>query len=186
MDPGDARRCSHAPPDGFGSPNGVFPLPDGHFLVTEIRGDWVDEIDRAGHVYWSAHPDGVAYPSDSNQYRPGQFMTVDYSNPGQVVVFDATGRALWRWNPSTGNGRLDHPSLALGLPNGDILLNDDADHRVIVLDPARDTIVWQYGHTGVPGSAPGYLDTPDGLDPVPPHSYADAVGLSAPAGRARG
>ena len=177
---GTLGRCSHAPPTDFGSPNGVFPLPNGHFLVTEIRGDWVDEIDRAGRVYWSAHPAGVAYPSDSNQYKPGQFVTVDYSNPGQVVVFDGNGTALWRWNPRTGDGRLNHPSLAEALPNGDILLNDDGNHRVIVLDPAQNKIVWQYGHTGVPGTDPGYLNTPDGLDPVPPHSYADTVGLTAP------
>ena len=87
---------------------------------------------------------------------------------------------MWRWNPASGDGRLNHPSLAEGLPNGDILLNDDANHRVIVLDPAQNKIVWQYGHTGVAGSAPGYLNTPDGLDPVPPHSYADTVGLAAP------
>ena len=43
--------------------------------------------------------------------------------------------------------------------------------------------MWQYGHTGVAGSGPGYLNTPDGLDPVPPHSYADTVGMTlAPPG----
>jgi hypothetical protein len=54
------------------------------------------------------------------------------------------------------------------LPNGMVLLNDDANDRVIVIDPKTDKIVWQYGHTGVPGSAPGYLDIPDGLDLLPP------------------
>ena len=171
--------CRHDPPARFGSPNGVFPLSDGHFLVTEINGDWVDEIDRAGKVYWSAHPPGVAYPSDSSQYRPGQYVTADYSNPGQVVVFDARGRLLWRWAPRSGSGRLDQPSLAEGLPNGDILLNDDGNDRVIVLDPAQNRIVWQYGDTGVPGAAPGHLNTPDGLDLVPPKSFADRVALDA-------
>lgn len=170
--------CSHAPDARYGSPNGIFPLPNGHFLVTEIRGDWVDEIDATGHVYWSAHPPSVAYPSDSNEYKPGQYLTVDYSDPGQVVVFDATGKVVWRWNPASGDGRLNHPSLGEGLPNGDILRNDDANHRVIVVDPTKNKIVWQYGHTGVSGTAPGYLNTPDGLDPVPPHSSADQVGLA--------
>lgn len=170
--------CWHQPPTHYGSPNGVFPLPDGHFLVTEIRGDWVDEIDRAGHVLWSTHPPAVAYPSDSSQYRPGLYVTADYSDVGQVVVFDQSGAVRWRWDPSSGDGRLNHPSLAEGLPNGDILLNDDDNHRVVVLDPARNKIVWQYGHTGQAGAQPGYLNTPDGLDPVPPHSFADVVGLS--------
>lgn len=173
--------CQHNPPSHFGSPNGVFPLPNGHFLVTEINGDWVEEMDRAGKVYWSTHAPSITYPSDSSQYKPGQYVTVDYSNPGQVVLFDQSGKALWRWNPSSGDGRLNHPSLAEGLPNGDIILNDDANHRVIVIDPTQNKIVWQYGHTGQAGDQPGFLNTPDGLDPVPPHSYANVVGLTAPA-----
>ena len=170
--------CAHNPPARFGSPNGVFPLPDGHFLVTEINGSWVDEIDRTGHVYWSTHVPAVTYPSDSNQYKPGQYLTVGYTNPGQAVIFDATGKALWRWNPSSGAGKLDHPSLAEGLPNGDIMLNDDYNHRVVVIDPTQNKIVWQYGHTGVAGVGPGYLDNPDGIDVVPPHSYAATVGTT--------
>jgi hypothetical protein len=30
--------------------------------------------------------------------------------------------------------------------------------------------VWQYGHTHRPGSQPGYLANPDGVDLAPPHS----------------
>jgi len=39
-----------------------------------------------------------------------------------------------------------------------------------VIDPATDRIVWQYGHDGVPGHGPGYLDNPDGVDMAPPDS----------------
>lgn len=165
--------CFHNPPRQYGSPNGVFPLPDGHFLVTEINGDWVDDIDIAGHVFWSVHPPAVNYPSDSNQASPGRYLTVDYSSPGQVVVFDQAGQTLWRYRATTPPAELNHPSLGIALPNGDILLNDDHNHRVIVIDPSTDRIVWQYGHDQVAGSAAGYLDNPDGLDPLPPYSYAD-------------
>ncbi|ABK52007.1 hypothetical protein Acel_0233 [Acidothermus cellulolyticus 11B] len=167
--------CRHDPPTYYGSPNGVFPLPDGNFLVTEINGDWVDEIDPAGRVLWSAHPPGVRYPSDSNQYAPGQYLTVDYSPIGQVVIFDRYGHEIWRWRYASGPNRLRYPSLAEALPNGDILVTDDHNDRVIVIDPKQNRIVWQYGHTGVPGSAPGYLNIPDGLDPLPPYAYLDRV-----------
>ncbi len=166
--------CAHRPPVEYGSPNGVFPLLDGHYLVTEINGDWVDEIDTAGHVYWETNPPGINYPSDSNQVGPDRYVTVDYSSPGQVLIFDQSGQALWRYAPTSGApAELNHPSLAMGLPNGDILLNDDYDHRVVVIDPRTNQIVWQYGHDTIPGSAPGYLDNPDGLDLLPPYSYAD-------------
>ena len=158
------QQCWHDPPRRFGSPNGAFPLTNGHYLVTEINGDWADELSLAGAVAWSAHPPGVLYPSDTNEVSPGRYLTADYSDPGQIVEFTSGGRLLWRL------GGFNQPSLAIPLPNGDILLNDDFNHRVCVVDPATGKIVWQYGHTGVPGRAPGYLDDPDGVDLVPPDS----------------
>jgi hypothetical protein len=156
--------CAHNPPHSFGSPNGAFPATNGDYIVTEITGDWATEMSLSGRVRWSTHPPGVAYPSDTNQVYPGRFLTADYSSPGQVVEFTAHGRRLWRF------GGLNHPSLALPLPNGDILVNDDYNDRVIVIDPATHRIVWQYGHKGRAGRAPGYLNDPDGVDLVPPNS----------------
>jgi N-acetylneuraminic acid mutarotase len=156
--------CMHDPPHRFGSPNGAFPMTDGNYLVTEINGDWADEISLGGAVSWTTNPPGVYYPSDTNEVYPGRYLTVDYSDPGQVVEFTSTGHLLWRM------AGFNQPSLALPLPNGDILLNDDFNHRVCVVDPATNRIVWQYGHTGKSGSAPGYLNDPDGVDLVPPDS----------------
>jgi hypothetical protein len=156
--------CVHDPPRTFGSPNGAFPLTDGQYLVTEINGDWTDKMSVTGHVAWSVHPPGVLYPSDTNEVYPGRYLTADYSSPGQLVEFNGAGRLLWRF------GGLNQPSLALPLPNGDILANDDFNHRVIVIDPVTGRIVWQYGHTGKAGSAPGYLNDPDGVDLAPPDS----------------
>jgi DNA-binding beta-propeller fold protein YncE len=175
------RPCLHRPPQRFGSPNGAFPMSDGNYLVTEIHGDWVDAMNLDGTVAWSTHPPGVAYPSDSNQVGPDTFLTVDYSKPGQVVEFDHTGKVLWRYKP-TGALALNKPSLALPLPNGDVLLNDDANHRVIVVDPRTDAVVWQYGQTGRAGNGPGLLDNPDGVDLVPPFSLAGshAATMGAP------
>jgi hypothetical protein len=38
---------------------------------------------------------------------------------------------------------------------------------VVVIDPATNRIVWQYGHTGVDGRASGYLNAPDGHEVLP-------------------
>ena len=156
--------CMHEPPRRFGSPNGAFPMTNGHYLITEINGDWADEMALNGQVSWSANPARVLYPSDSNEIYPGRYLTADYSDPGQVVEFTSSGHVLWRM------GGFNQPSLALPLPDGDILLNDDFNHRVCVVDPATNRIVWQYGHTGVAGRGPGYLNDPDGVDLVPPDS----------------
>jgi outer membrane protein assembly factor BamB len=160
--------CRHAPPTRYSSPNGAFPMANGHYLVTEIGGAWVSELGLDGTSTWSVHVPDVAYPSDSNEISPGRYLTVDYSTPGQVLIFDRSGRALWRYKP-TGAKQLAHPSLALPLPNGMVMVNDDRNDRVIVINPATNTVVWQYGHTGVPGSGAGYLNTPDGMDLLAPY-----------------
>ena len=180
--------CLHDPPARFGSPNGVFPLTDGNYLVTEINGDWVDELSLSGQVLWSAQPPAFTYPSDSNEVSPGVYLSVDYTNPGAVETFDQQGQLLWRYAP-TGPTALDQPSIALPLPNGDVLMTDDWNHRVIVVVPRTDQIVWQYGHTGVAGTGPGFLDKPDGVDLAPPFSllvrHRSTMGLppaTAPSG----
>ena len=62
---------------------------------------------------------------------------------------------------------LDRPSLAVRWPNGMIAITDDWHHRVLVVDPKTKQVVWSYGHLNQPGSAPGYLNKPDGLDLLP-------------------
>ena len=162
--------CTHDPPRILGSPNGAFPMRNGHYLVTEIQGAWHSEFDiKAGTVIRNFRVPGVRYPSDSNEFAAGRFITADYSKPGQLVMFDADGTVLWRYKPS-GKDALDHPSLALVLPNGMVIANDDHNHRVIVVDPQAKRIVWQYGKTGQKGREPGRLNNPDGVDLAPPHS----------------
>jgi outer membrane protein assembly factor BamB len=158
----------------------MFPMTNGDWLVTEINGDWVDEMTPSGRVVWSAHPPGITYPSDTNEVSPGIFLTVSYTKPGIVEEFNTKGQVLWRYDPK-GSQMLNKPSLALPLPNGDVLVNDDWNDRVIVVDPRTDEVLWQYGVTGVAGSAPGYLFKPDGVDLVPPYSllmrHASTLGI---------
>jgi hypothetical protein len=51
-----------------------------------------------------------------------------------------------------------------------------------VVDPRTGKIVWKYGHTDHPGSAPGYLNTPDGMDFIPagPHGLPDYAAVVHP------
>jgi DNA-binding beta-propeller fold protein YncE len=162
-------RCAHKPPKTFGSPNGVFPMQDGRFLVTEINGNWVDAMTLTGKISWAVHAPGVLYPSDTNEVSPNVYVTVDFSSPGQIVEFNSKGKLLWKFKP-TGLAALNHTSLAHALPDGNIIATDDANHRVIVVDRKTKKIIWQYGHKGRRGSAAGYLNNPDGLDLLPPHS----------------
>ena len=163
---GRAGVCVHAPPRTFGAVNGDTPLPDGGTLVSEIPGHWVDDITAGGRLRWAVQAP-VRYPSDPQALSAGRVLLADYSRPGRIVIMDRHGRVLWRYGPSTGWGALDHPSLALRLPNGNIAVNDDYNDRVVVIDPRTKRIVWQYGRRGLGSARLGFLKTPDGLDFVP-------------------
>jgi outer membrane protein assembly factor BamB len=156
-----------APPTYLGSPNGDTPQPNGDVLLSLINGNLVALMSHDGKLIWQAHvPDlGNGYVSDAQLLPDGDVLTAGYGKPGRIVIFNPhTGQVDWLYDVASGPGALDHPSLAEQLPNGNIIANDDYNHRVVVIDRQSKQIVWQYGVTGVPGSAPGYLNTPDGLD----------------------
>jgi outer membrane protein assembly factor BamB len=164
---GEPSRCEHEPPNALGSPNGDTPLRDGNLLVSEVNGSYIDEITRGGKLVWSVQLP-IAYPSDPQQIGPDRYLVADYTTPGGLFEFNRAGKILWSYQPSSGNGMLDHPSLAERFPNGDIAVNDDYRHRVVIIDPHTRKIVWQYGHTDSPGRGPGQLNTPDGFDLLSP------------------
>lgn len=163
---GTSNVCRHDPPRYLDAVNGDTPMPDGGVLVSEINGSWIDEISATGRLVLAMKVP-VSYPSDPQPLPGGRILLADYSNPGHVLILSRHGRVLWRYGPAVGRGRLDHPSLAMALPNGDIVVNDDYRDRVVEIDPRTNTIVWQYGHTDQPGTAPGYLNIPDGMDFIP-------------------
>jgi hypothetical protein len=163
---GRTDECAHDPPRTLGYVNGDTPLPSGGVLVSEINGSWIDDFNSAGRLV-RAFQAPVSYPSDPQPLSRGRILLADYARPGAVVILSEHGRVLWRYGPASGWGALDHPSLAIMLPNGDIAVNDDYADRVVIIDPRRHRIVWQYGHRGRPGRGGNFLRTPDGMDYVP-------------------
>jgi hypothetical protein len=162
---GTAGDCNHDPPFSLSDPNGDTPLPDGGVLVTEIGG-WVDRFNRLGHLMWS-FTTPTTYPSDAQMLPNGNVLVAGYNNPGRIDIITPHGRILWTYDPPSGPGALDQPSLAVALPNGTIAATDDWHHRVVLINRASKKIVWQYGHDGAPGSGAGYLNKPDGLELLP-------------------
>jgi outer membrane protein assembly factor BamB len=159
--------CVDHAPQTFGMPNGDTPLPDGGILITEITGSRVVRLSATGAVVFDVHVP-VKYPSDAQLDENGNVVVADYASPGAVVSVSPQGRLLWRYGPTSGSGRLDHPSLATPLPGGLVSVNDDGRQRVVVIDPRTSRIVWQYGKTDAGGRGPGLLSDPDGHEPLPP------------------
>jgi hypothetical protein len=159
---GQAGDCVHDPPKSLSQPNGDTPLPDGGVLVTEIGG-WVDRFDRRGKLQWTIRTP-TSYPSDAQLLPNGDVLVAGFDDPGQIYVLTRRGKVVWRYGPPSGAGALNKPSLALPLSGRLIGATDDYGQRVVVIDRRKKRIVWQYGHLDQPGSAPGYLNKPDGLD----------------------
>ena len=173
--------CGHDPPRALASPNGDTPLPDGGLLVSEIGPPgWIDRLDAQGRLVWTVQSP-VSYPSDAHLLPSGRILVAGFTDPGKIVELTRAGRVTWSFGDLAGPNRLNKPSLAVRLPNGLIAATDDWNHRVIVIDPRTKRIVWQYGHTGVPGTAPGYLDKPDGLDLLPAPAASAPRTVSSPA-----
>jgi outer membrane protein assembly factor BamB len=172
---GQAGVCAHAPPHQLGVVNGATPLPAGGTLASEINGSWIDAISPSGRLMWDFQAP-VSYPSDPQWLGGGRILLADYARPGHILIVNTRGDVLWRYGPSSGPGMLDHPSLAMRIRSGLIAVNDDYRDRVVLIDIHSRKIVWQYGHTDIRGTAPGYLNTPDGMDLLP---AAQALALPA-------
>ena len=163
---GKTGQCVDHAPTTYGDPNGDTPLPDGGLLITEIHGSRVVRLDANGKVLFDIHVPAI-YPSDAQLDSNGNIVLADYANPGAVLCVSPAGKLLWRYAPTSGSGRLDHPSLATPLPDGTVVVNDDFRHRIVIIDPKTMKIIWQYGHTDQPGHGAGYLWQPDGHQPIP-------------------
>jgi hypothetical protein len=160
--------CAHNPPATLGSVNGDTPMVGGGVLVSEINGSWIDAFSKTGKLLWDFQAP-VSYPSDPQPLTPSgsKILLADYAYPGAALIVNRRGHVLWRYRPTAGVGVLNHPSLAIELPNGNIAINDDYNHRVVVVSRKTRRMVWHYGQDGHAGTGPGLLNTPDGMDYIP-------------------
>ena len=159
--------CSHDPPHSFGAVNGDTPLKDGGVLVSEIQGSWIDDIAHEREAPLGGAGAGLLPVRPAAPLRrPDPARRLHESRRGDHHEPARHGALALR--ASVGLGALDHPSLAMMLPNGDIAINDDYNDRVVIVDPTTNRIVWQYGHAGIPRTRPRLPEHAgrDGLRPA--------------------
>lgn|GEM_PF-6163468 len=77
-----------------------------------------------------------------------------------MIIVNQAGQITWQYGQAGVNGsgpnQLDVPVFALQLPNGDIMIVDQGNNRVIQVNSTKQ-IVWSYG----PASGPGKLSNPN-------------------------
>jgi outer membrane protein assembly factor BamB len=157
--------------------NNAVPLANGDVLITDGAAPGLPQqllmVNPAGQLVWHiVLPPVITYPSDAMPVGPGLYALTDYANPAGLYVVNQAGQIVWSYDVSSGPGRLNHASSINRLPNGNFLVSDDQNDRVVVIDPATHRIIWQYGITGVSGSGPdelvGNTDAKAVGEPLPP------------------
>ncbi len=159
---------------------------NGNILVADQYNNKVTEYDPAGNIVWSfgnglsnAGPRGVIGPNDAE--RVGTYTLISGSGvpPGaeptcpngctdsRVLLVDANGNIVWQYGQAgvsgSGFNQLNTPVCSVYLPNGDVLITDQGNARIIEVTPAK-SIVWQYGTTGVSGVGPEQLNNPNSAE----------------------
>ena len=93
---------------------------------------------------------------------PGYILIADRGND-RLLLVDGRKRVLWSY-PGVGGPKVpfyfDDDSF-FGPGYRTIITNQEEQHTIQILSFPGGRVLWHYGHFGVRGSAPGYLNTPD-------------------------
>jgi DNA-binding beta-propeller fold protein YncE len=163
-------------PDRLNHPDGSLMLANGDILTRDINNCRIVLMPKGGHAVSRqlgvtgtcvhSPPKTFGKPSGMFPMSNGSYLVTE-AEGNWVDEMDLSGHVAW-------SARLPNVSYIYESneisPNGDVLVVDKANHRIIVVDPRTNYVVWQYGHTHVAGSGSGYLNNPTGLDVYPPNS----------------
>jgi hypothetical protein len=122
---------------------------------------------------------------------PGYLLIADRGN-NRILLIDGNKRILWRYPPPGATPsfpfRFDDDAF-FGPDLRTIISNQEEQHTIQVISFPAGRVLWHYGHVNHPGSAPGYLRTPDDAYLLPNglRTVADAYNCRilfiSPAGR---
>ncbi|MDA8393008.1 MAG: hypothetical protein M0Z87_09480, partial [Actinomycetota bacterium] len=103
-------------------------------------------------------------PGSNPSVLPGDVLIADRNN-NRLIVVNPQGNIVWSF-PRPGDLQpgqsFGAPDDAFFTPNGkNIIVTQESKFAIAEVNIATHRIVWQYGHWGVAGMAPGYLDNPD-------------------------
>jgi outer membrane protein assembly factor BamB len=166
-------RASNAP---AAAGAGAFP---GGFLIADRGNGRLLAVDRTGKVWWrfptaaGAVPAGQSFAADDAFLSPDGLSIVANDETHEVIdrIDIATGRIIWQYGhynrAGSGTGFLHTPDDAYPLVNGNIVVADIENCRVLEISPAK-RIVHQWGKTGVcTPAAPATYGRPNGDTPLP-------------------
>ena len=94
----------------------------------------------------------------------GHLLIADRGND-RLLVIDPARNLQWQYPSATmppPPGGFYFPDDAFFFHQGTgIISNQEENHTIVEIGYPSGKLLWQYGHAGQPGSAPGYLNQPD-------------------------
>ena len=155
---------------------GAFP---GGFLIADRGNSRLLVVDPTGKVWWrfptaaGAVPAGQSFAADDAFLSPDGLSIVANDETHEVIdrIDIATGRITWQYGhynrAGSGTGFLHTPDDAYPLANGNIVVADIENCRVLEISPAKQ-VVHQWGKTGAcTPAAPATYGRPNGDTPLP-------------------
>jgi outer membrane protein assembly factor BamB len=162
----------------------------GNILITDQFNNRVIEIDRAGHIVWQfghgpQDTTAASIVGTNDAERVGDFTLMSGTGipagatpncpsgcvDNRVILVNEEKEIVWQYGQFgvTGFGpdQLNTPVQNTFLPNGNVLITDQGNERIIEVRPSDKAIVWQYGVNAVTGIAPNYLNNPNAAELLP-------------------
>jgi hypothetical protein len=175
------RQYTSADIPGLLGPFDAEPMEGGGMLVVDrgSRPGRIILLDAATHVvkvYGGSSGLGAGEFQDpfsvwTDGLVAGHMLVSDSKDGDRVVEIDSDGHIVWQYGtfatPGTAAGLLDRPHSAQLLKDGNILICDSANQRVIEVSRSTKQIVWQYGTTGKDASSGGQLTQPNSATELP-------------------
>jgi outer membrane protein assembly factor BamB len=143
-----------------------------NIYICDSKNNRIIEVNPQKQIIWQMT--GIQDPDDVQVYKKNRLI-VNQENYNRVIEINTqTKQIVWSY------GHLGVPGYQPGylgrylddsfmLPNGNVLITDAGNMRAIAVNKTGQ-IVWQYGHTGVVSTNPGYLAAPDDAMPIPGQS----------------
>ena len=101
---------------------------------------------------------------------PGDLLIADRGG-GRLLVISPQKTVVWSmqltWKSPTGIHSKWADDAFVTPDHRNIIFNEEDNQAIDIVSIAGKKIVWTYGHPGVKGSAPGYLNTPDDAFQLP-------------------
>ncbi len=151
---------SYGPKSGSGAlnnPNSAELLPNGHILIGDENNNRIIEITRGGTIVWQ-YNQGLSGAAFASRLPNGNTLITDFSH-SRVLEVTANKQVVFEYftNTDPASNSAPLPTNAVQLTNGEIMIADQFNNRVLIINPAAQ---FQYGTINVTGNGSDQLNGP--------------------------